>query len=71
LRTRFRKPTALWSPFAAIMSSDGREVKSGNLEHLVFLVHGRTSIPVSSQWIENGVTLIDILRTEMGLGQSA
>jgi hypothetical protein len=53
------------------MSSDGREVKSGNLEHLVFLVHGRTSIPVSSQWIENVVTLIDILRTEMGLGQSA
>jgi hypothetical protein len=48
-----------------------REAKTGNLEHLVFLVHGRTTVPVPSQWVEGVVTLIDILRTEMGLGQSA
>jgi hypothetical protein len=47
-----------------------RAADSGSPEHLVFLVHGRTSIPVPSQWVENVMTLIDILRGEMGLGQS-
>jgi hypothetical protein len=47
-----------------------READKGSPEQLVFLVHGRTSIPVPSQWVENVMTLIDILRTEMGRGQA-
>ena len=47
-----------------------READTGSPDHLVFLVHGRTPIPVPSQWVENVMTLIDILRGEMGLSQS-
>ena len=47
-----------------------READTGTPEHLVFLVHGRTTVPVPSQWVENVMTLIDILRTELGLRES-
>ena len=50
--------------------SGRREVDAGSPEHLVFLVHGRTTVPVPSQWVENVMTLIDILRTELGLRES-
>ena len=44
-----------------------RAADTGSPEHLVFLVYGRTSIPVPSQWVENVITLIDILGAEVGL----
>ena len=47
-----------------------READTGSPEHLVFLVHGRTTVPVPSQWVENVMTLIDIFRTEIGLRES-
>ena len=47
-----------------------READTGSPEHLVFLVHGRTTVPVPSQWVENVMTLIDIFRTALGLRES-
>ena len=47
-----------------------READTGSPEHLVFLVHGSTTIPVPSQWVAGVLELIDILRTEMGLKDS-
>ena len=61
-----------WSRRAALrVEHEGRrEADTGSPEHFVSLVHGRTTVPVPSQWVAGVQELIDILRSEIGRGDS-